>query len=669
MSSTPSTNVITFTDNSQTIVSMTFVSNSIQDGSSNYYTPPTIQKSGNVFTITFMSDRHGSSDVATSFNSACGGAAYECAADHGGGTPNSLNFYFALTVNVSTPSGNGLTTLYVGQGNHGTTNNWWLGGSCINSSAPSFAVPLDNGVETLTMPLSGSTSAYTFSAGTITNAYPIRNIFVLMLENHSFDNMLAMSGIPGITAATTVNSNAYQGSTYYVSNAAPTSMPVDPGHEFTDVVEQLAGAGATYPPGGPYPTINNSGYVANYAYNVTLSGVSSNPPLGDIMACFNTPQQLPVMYQLASTFTLCDHWFSSMPGPTWPNRFFVHGASSNGLDHSPSKSDMFDWFLTGFKFPHGSIFDALRNSNISYRLYNDRDNQFSDDPSSATGGGWIPQVASIEDISISSVQSLDNFATDLQNNYTAQYTFIEPNYGDIASGTYSGGSSQHPMDDVYGGENLIKYVYESIRNSPLWNQSLLIITYDEHGGFYDSVIPGAVTPPNDGSSSALNENDFAFNVYGTRVPAIVVSPWVAAAVSKTTYDHGSALATIEALLGVNALTDRDAQANSLVPLLLKAARTDCPTTLNAPAQPSPGTVERDAMRRSALWHKEDIPDKSLLQAALAVAFKAEFEASDRSAATKARLREQFMSIRTRGDAAEYFARARSMVAASSPASS
>src|SRR5690606_10087645 len=171
--------------------------------------------------------------------------------------------------------------------------------------------------------------------------------------------------------------------------------------------------------------------------------------------------------------------------------------------------------------------------------------------------GWFPQVSSLEGIYLTQVHDLDNFSNDLRNGYTAQYTSIEPGYGDVINGSYADGSSQHPMDDVYGGERLIKRVYEAIRNSPLWEKSLLIITYDEHGGFYDSVAPGEAVPPNDGSSDDLNQYGFRFDRLGVRVPAVIVSPWVKAGVDSTIYDHASVLATTEKLLGLTPLTDRD----------------------------------------------------------------------------------------------------------------
>jgi phospholipase C len=144
----------------------------------------------------------------------------------------------------------------------------------------------------------------------------IEHVFVLMLENHSFDNMFAMSGIPGIICATTANANDWNKTTYRVQNGAPASMPSDPGHEFPDVIEQLAGVGASYPSGGPYPPIHNSGFAANYATSTTEGPAPAPAQVGDIMACFTTKTQLPVLYQLATSFAVCDQWFSSIPGPT-----------------------------------------------------------------------------------------------------------------------------------------------------------------------------------------------------------------------------------------------------------------------------------------------------------------------------------------------------------------
>ena len=424
----------------------------------------------------------------------------------------------------------------------------------------------------------------------------ITHVFVLMLENHSFDHIFAMSGIKGIEAATTSDSNQYYRQAYFVKDGAPASMTTDPGHEFADVAEQLFNG--------------NGGFAINYATSLSEdTGVPAKEHIGDIMACFNTPSQLPVINQLAHEYAICDHWFSSMPGPTWPNRFFVHGASSACLDRSPKTLEEVEWesHVHGFEFEHGSIYQALTKAGHSWRLYSDWHNRYRE-PAEFMHGGWIPQVASLKGISMLDVHPLDssrhskvwadNFANDLQKDYPYAYTFIEPNFGKsffdkqppFKGPSYKEGSSQHPEDDCYGGECLIKAVYEAIRNSPLWNNSLLVIVYDEHGGFYDHVEPGVAIPPGDGNINQLKAlNGFDFAMYGVRVPAVIVSPRIkAGTVDHTIYDHTSILATLERMLGVKHLTDRDEAAADLRHLFEHSAlRSDaeCPRTLVSPVAP------------------------------------------------------------------------------------
>ncbi len=441
----------------------------------------------------------------------------------------------------------------------------------------------------------------------------VTNVFVLMLENHSFDNIFAMSGIPGIRVATTRDSNkwtppgAKEPKVYPVKDGAPWSMPTDPGHEFPDVLEQLCGADtAKKYKGGAYPAIDLSGFAGSYATSVSEgTGTPAQDRIGDIMACFHTPTQLPVINQLAREFAICDAWHSSLPGPTWPNRFFVHGASSSYMDRSPTTPEEIDWeTANGFVYANGSIYDRLNENGHAWRLYQDKDNQFSGDPSGLEYGGWISQVASLKGISLLDIHSLKRFKDDLAARapdgtpayLKYRYTFIEPNFGrsffspqDGHPGpTYKGGSAQHPEDDPSGGEGLIKFVYEAIRNSPVWDTSLLIVVYDEHGGFYDHVAPGPAPAPGDLiplNGPKLNSSGFDFTRYGVRVPAVIVSPLIPkGTVDHTLYDHTSALATLERLLDLRHLTKRDEKANDVRHLLsLATPRTDCPKTLVSPA--------------------------------------------------------------------------------------
>ena len=493
---------------------------------------------------------------------------------------------------------------------------------------------------------------------------PITHVFVIMLENHSFDNMLAMSGIPGIAAATTADSNSYAGNTYNVQAGAPLSMPTDPGHEFTDVLEQLAGPSAKYPGGGAYPAVDNSGFAANYATSTTEGPAPPPQDVGDIMACFATKTQLPVMYHLATEFALCDRWYSSLPGPTWPNRFFIHGASSSGLDDSPNKSQIRMWETPGggFEYPHGSIYQALSRAGIPYRFYNDSTGAptwlslYSDDPNHGTPIGAVAQVSALKGVSLTDVNSLKNFASDLQGPYTYPYTFIEPHYGDLTS-TYAGGSSQHPMDDVYGGEHLLSAVYAAIRNSPYWNTSLLIITYDEHGGFYDSVHPpGGARAPGDNPSSGYSTHGFTFEQYGIRVPAIVVSPLIpAGTVDHTLYDHSSVPKTLEQLWGLGPLTNRDATANNVLHLLSLATPRPCPTSLNSPAPLLLAAKAPLSVEERALVDAQPLPESGNLIGALGILKKTEMELSAGTLVEAAAAKARFDALQTRGHARAYAA--------------
>nr|WP_206668184.1 alkaline phosphatase family protein [Pseudomonas caspiana] len=494
--------------------------------------------------------------------------------------------------------------------------------------------------KTITLSVSASTFNIALKSGGCDNGMtklapsaPITHVFVLMLENHSFDNIFAMSELSGVKVATLDDYNTYNNERYYVQNSAPLSLPTDPGHEFADVVQQLTGLTTSLPYGASYPPINNSGFVSSYA---TSTSESPNPPhpdqVIDIMSCFDTRYQLPAIYNLAAQFAICDHWYSSMPGPTWPNRFFLHGASSSGFDDSPTTAQMAGWEINGFKYPNGSIFQRLKGANIPYRIYHDAQanglSLYSDAPNNGSRLGAIPQVSALSGVSMLDVNSLASLSNDLQGPYPYCYTFIEPHYGNLANGTYAGGSSQHPMDDVYGGEHMLNAVYSAIRSSPYWNTSLLLVIYDEHGGFYDSVTPGEIPAPADNPAYGYNTHGFNFTTAGVRVPAVIASPLIApGTVDSTPYDHASVPALLERLWGLPPLTQRDAQANTPLHLLSLPTPRETLTALPTPLPSLKGSRAPLTPTEEAAILSTPVPDSGNLAGALAILRKTDTELS------------------------------------------
>lgn len=492
---------------------------------------------------------------------------------------------------------------------------------------------------------------------------PVTNVFVLMLENHSFDVVFGNSKITGRDSRTgkqtTVNglagneTNVYKGIPYKVQPQTRDPLVSDPGHEFDDTVEQLCGEGQTYDHNDPYPKINNSGFAANYA-TTKSEGPPAPPPaanIGDIMGAYNSAQ-VNILYWLASHFMVCDNWCSSIPGPTWPNRFFAMGASSEGVDFSPPDDWIAEWELPafGFYYEHGSLFELLNHHGLHWRLYGDIDDQFS--PRYGSIFGSIPIATALRGITIADAHSFAGFSKDLLGVYPYQFTWIEPNYGDVSK-NYQYGSSQHPMDSLNAGQEMLYVAYNALLNSPLWATSLLIVTYDEHGGYYDHVAPPPAIAPGDSDRYKEHSKDkFDFKQYGVRVPAVVVSPLIPSnTIDHTLYDHTSIAKTLESLFGLPGLTARDANANDLSPLLTGALRTE---RLEAPLPPkAPEPDLAAAMMDDPALDLQLLPAYGNINGAVVLAMKAEVDLSDGSVETKAAIKVKAETIKTKGDARRY----------------
>jgi phospholipase C len=395
----------------------------------------------------------------------------------------------------------------------------------------------------------------------------IKHIVVLMLENRSFDQMLGFlypgnvssAGDPfeGLTGNET-NADA-SGKAVRVFPLTPTTkagyfMPgADPGEGFQATNIQLFSASS---PANTAPA-TCAGFVVNYASALasdTRDGKDWTPLPGttasDIMGIF-TPAMLPVLSGLARGYAVCDHWFSSLPTMTLPNRAFACAATSQG--HMDDKSH---------SFTVKSIFGLLTASHVTWAGYG-----YNEEP---LFRGNFPDTLSAPDANFGKFADFQKAAA---AGSLASYVFLEPEWS-------STGNSQHPNYDVALGEQLIHDVYYALRNGPDWNETLLVITYDEHGGNYDHVPPPTgATPPD----ATPGEFGFDFTRFGVRVPAVLVSPLIAAGTvfrvpaGSTPIDHTSILKTVETRWDLAPLTARDRAAPDLGGVLtLATARTDDP---------------------------------------------------------------------------------------------
>jgi phospholipase C len=294
--------------------------------------------------------------------------------------------------------------------------------------------------------------------------------------------------------------------------------------------------------------------------------VSANIPV-QIMEPFSTAQ-LPVISALAANFAISDEWYCSVPSQTWANRAFFHAGTSNGNVNNGTIANPFDWDVR-------NIFNVLEDSGADWRVYSDTE--------IVPPLTWLmfPNLW----IHTGHFHHFDDFKEDCASANLAQYTFLEPSF-------LVEPNDEHPPHDVIAGEQFLYDIWQAVSQSPAWPETLLMITYDEHGGTYDHVHPpfGAATPD---SHSNPGKEGFTFNRFGVRVPTVLVSPWIQAGTVFRTphavpYDHTSLLATLRDWLPIPAdkmlASARIVAAPTLEQVLtLQQARTQLP---NIP-QPAP----------------------------------------------------------------------------------
>lgn len=400
----------------------------------------------------------------------------------------------------------------------------------------------------------------------------LQHVVVLMMENRSFDHLLGalQSEKPDIDGLRGNETNPdTTGAMVTVSPQAEyqSQLDPDPDHHFAAVDLQIFG-GVTLAQ-NPNRNAAMQGFVKSY-FNQQRSVKHSH-----LIMNYFTPDKLPVLTTLAREYAVFNRWFSSIPGPTLCNRAFAHYGTSFGQ----VSMDVFYW-----NKQYKSIYERLNDNGHSTRLY------YYDEASSSL------EVVNLLKNQPALFGTFQDFLDACNQDQLPEYCFVEPNYTDHDDPTGMGeliASDQHPDHDVRAGEQFIASVYSAIRNNPkLWPNTALLIVYDEHGGIYDHVPPPNCTPdsPFVAQPSATGTADaFYFDRLGVRVPAILVSPWVARGrvISDQVFEHASIPATItDFFLGnYTNRSNREAAANTFLGYLDQAMmRPDdqYPTFVNDP---------------------------------------------------------------------------------------
>ena len=357
----------------------------------------------------------------------------------------------------------------------------------------------------------------------IANLQKIDHIVVLMLENRSFDHMLGYLSLEGgrddIDGLREGLANDHDGRRYPVRHLETTAIPDDPDHSSRSVDRQIGGGAM-------------NGFVASFAETLSGRGVRDADP-GRVMGYYNAAD-VPVYDHLARHFAVCDRWFSSVPGATWPNRLYaLSGRAARSRDdlphnrppfyHQPSFArhlDAHDVSWRWYSFEVGT----LRMADARYALgHHDRFAFFSRE-----NLNWKAELEIRIDAHAAS------FLEDAARGTLPSVSWIDPNFSDFNPIGFQP-NDDHAPADIKDGQELVLAVYHALATGPQWDKTMLVIFYDEHGGFYDHVPPLA----------AADDDPRMFGRYGVRVPALVVSPWAEpGSVSTTVFDHTSIIKTI-----------------------------------------------------------------------------------------------------------------------------
>eukprot|EP01084_Bolivina_argentea_P318588 552527_1 len=330
---------------------------------------------------------------------------------------------------------------------------------------------------------------------------PIKHLIILMMENRSFDHYLGWLKQTNNSEIDGLNGNEFNcvipndttSQCITVSKNGYDTGPDDPDHSFYGTINEIYGYNKSV---NTTATPQQNGFV----YSAHLLNHDITNPMR--MFTINNSSS-KILNTLGLEYAIFDKWFCSLPGPTDPNRAFAMSGTSNGM--------ITDW--NGTQWNQQSYFDLLTKNNISWTGYYDT---------------VLWEFAAFKDLTkppnSNYIHPISKFYKDLKNETQSipSFIWIQPSYATtIENGPPNW---QHPDASVEIGEQLIQSIYEALRDSVYWNESALVITYDEHGGFYDHVSPpqNNVPPPD----TVYAENGFKFDRLGVRIPTILVSPWI-----------------------------------------------------------------------------------------------------------------------------------------------
>jgi phospholipase C len=403
--------------------------------------------------------------------------------------------------------------------------------------------------------------------------YDIGTIFVVLMENRSFDHMLghlhadnpAVDGIRRDDEAWLDKTACpYLGQRYRpfrASNPAA-NIPVDPPHETDKIKIQMGLDG----PGG----FAMDGFVTTYGPKApTVS--SAVPPA--VMGWFDGPD-VPVLDFLARNFAVCNRWFAALPASTQPNRMMAMGGSTKHDDNVapvPNQRLVYDW---------------LNERPIRWRVYH------HGVPFFMLMEKWATKIPFDDHF-----RRFDQLILDVEEEDAAtfpQVVFIEPTYSDASFGKPA--NDDHAPAGVARGQAFLHDIYCAITKSKaIFDRSVTIITYDEHGGFFDHV-----SPPKVHTRAPAGSNYSAFETLGVRVPAVIISPFVKpGTVHDGVHDHTSILKFIGEIFGAGYGYDqpvRSRPVGNVLEILNNPAGRPAPTIADIP----PGYLRNDALKAASL---------------------------------------------------------------------